>query len=355
MNKNIFYTSIVAILIIGGIVASFLYKNLSERPIYSTIQVQRGQIEESLSLRGKIKPELDANLGFEKGGKITNLTHQVGDFVSAGTILAEANATDLQAQYRQAIDLKKSAEADLEQYEQLLRKERAELDSLENTGASFSDKRAQKAQIKASEAQVDSQKEKLSAALANQESAQAQIAKTIINAPFDGTIAAQDAKIGEVAQSNIPILTLISRDAFKAEVYVSEIEVKNLKTEDLAQITLDGDPQKNYNAKISAIDPAESPEGNVSNYKVTLNFLAPVAGLRSGLGASISVVGQKKENTIIIPPSALFEEGGKKFVYVPERNIMVKKEIQTGIYGLNNMVEIVSGLEAGDTIFGLNK
>jgi RND family efflux transporter MFP subunit len=355
MNKNIFYTSLIAVLIIGGIVTSFLYKNLSERPSYSIFQVQRGNIEEALDLSGKIKPELDANLGFESGGRITNLTHQVGDFVAKGTLLAQTNATDLEAQYREAVDLKESAEADLEQYEQLVKKEKSTLDSLEDTGASSADKKAQKAQIKASEAQVDSQDGKLSAALANEESARAQIAKTIILAPFDGVISAEDVKMGEVAQSNVPILTLISRDAFKVEAYASEVEVKNLKADDPAQITLDGDPQKIYNAKISSIDPAESLQGNVSNYKVTLNFSAPVAGLRSGIGANISAVGQKKENTMIIPRNALFEESGKKFVYVPEQSIMVKKEIQTGIYSLDNRVEIISGLSPGDKIFTLNK
>lgn len=355
MNKNIFYVSIIAILVIGGIVASFLYKNLSERPSYSTIQVQKGTVEETLSLSGKVKPELDAKLGFERGGRITKLTHKVGDFVSVGTVLASANATDLEAQSRQAADLAKSAAADLEQYEQLLKKEKAKLDSLRDTAAISADKNAQKAQIKASQAQVDSYDEKLSAALANQESARSQIAKTLILAPFDGIISVQDVKLGEVAQSNVPILTLISRDTFKVEAYVSEIEVKNLKTGDSVQITLTDDPQKSYAAKISAINPAENPAENVSSYKVTLNFLAPVAGLRSGLGANASVIGQKKENAVIIPRSALFEENGKKFVYVPEQGIMVKKEIQTGIYDLNNTVEIISGLNSGDTIFTLNK
>jgi macrolide-specific efflux system membrane fusion protein len=270
-------------------------------------------------------------------------------------VLARSNATDLEAQYRQAADLAKSAEADLDQYEHLLKKEKAKLDSLKKTGASSSDKKAQKAQIKASDAQVDSQDEKLSAALANQESARAQIAKTIISAPFDGIIAMQDAKTGEVAQSNVPILILISRDTFKVEAYASEIEINNLKIGDSAQITLADDPQKSYDAKVSSIDPAESPAGSVSNYKVTLNFLAPVASLRSGLGSAISIVGQKKDDIVVISQNALFEEGGKKFVYVPEQNVMLKKEVKTGIYGLNNMVEIISGLNSGDKIFVLNK
>ena len=32
-----------------------------------------------------------------------------------------------------------------------------------------------------------------------------------------------------------------------------------------------------------------------------------------------------------------------------------KKEIQTGIYGVDGTVEVVSGLSAGDNVFELNK
>ena len=355
MSKKIFNLSTLAILIIGAMVASYIYKNLSERPSYSEIKVQKGNIGEVLNINGKVRPQDSADLGFEDGGKIVSLTHEVGDFVQAGTVLASSNASDLEAQYRQAQDLARSTGANLDYYEQLLKKEKKELDLLESTNASHEAKDVQRKQIRASEEQVNVQKAAVDAALEGVQNAKAQIAKTRITAPFDGVISHQDVKVGEIAQSGVPIITLISRDAFKIEAYVSEIDVKNLKVGYSAQITLDDNPGQVYNAKITAVDPAENPADNVSSYKVTLNFSDPVSNLRSGVGANAAVAIQEKSDVLVIPRNAVFESGGKKFVYVFENDSRVQKEIQTGIFGSNNQVEVTSGLNVGDTIFILNK
>ncbi len=355
MNKRLFGVSIFAILVIGAIVASYIYKNLSARPSYSEVQIKKGNVEETLNINGEVRPQDSANLGFEDGGKIVSLTYGVGDFVKAGTVLAYTNASDLEAGYRQAINLAKSSQADLDYYQELLKKEKAHLSSLKKTGANSADKEAQGKQIEASEAQVNSQEEKVAAAFAGAEIAKAQIAKTKISAPFDGVIARQDIKVGEVAQSDVPVITLISRDAFKIEAYVSEIDVKNLKVDYNAQITLDDNPGQVYGAKITAIDPAENPADNVSSYKVTLNFSDPVSGLRSGVGANTAVAIQEKSGVLVIPRDAIFESGGKKFVYVSENGLRVQKEVQTGISGSNNQVEVTSGLDEGEIIFEINK
>jgi HlyD family secretion protein len=356
MNKNIFSASLVAILVIGGIVASFLYQNMSKRPDYSTVRVEKGSIEQILELDGKIAPQNDAELGFERGGKITKLTHKVGDFVKSGTVLAYANSTDLKAQYNQSVDLAKSSQADLDQYQELYKKEKAKLDSLKKTAtANSADKKAQKKQIEASEAQVVSQEEKVAAAFSNVENSRAQIDKTVITAPFDGIVSKQDVFEGEVAQSNIAIITLSSRDSFKVEAFASEIDVRNIHNGDFAQITLSDGSGSIFDAEISSIDPTEDLVNNVSNYKVTLNFRENVSDLRSGVGASISVAAKNKNNALLVHLDAIFEEGGKKFVYVSRSGLREKKEIQTGIYGTGDMAEVTSGLVAGDSVFELNK
>jgi RND family efflux transporter MFP subunit len=352
MNKNIFGISLVAILAIGAIVSVFIYGNMSKRPDYSKATVEKGDISEEISLDGKIKPQEDAALGFERGGKITKLTHKVGDFVEDGTVLAYANSADLKAQYNQAVDLARSSEADLDQYKELYKKEKAKLDSLKKSDTSNSDdKKAQKKQIEASEAQVASQEEKVAAAYANVENARAQIDKTVITAPFVGIISKQDVSEGEVAQSNVPIITLSSQNSFKIEAYASEVDVRKLYIGDSAKVSLDDGLGNDFSSKITAIDPAESEIGGVSSYKITLNIENNISDLRSGVGANVSVESRKKTNVLLVPKEAVFSENGKSFVYFSENGLRLKKEVETGIYGTNGRVEITGGLSAGDEIF----
>jgi RND family efflux transporter MFP subunit len=355
MSKKIFNISTLAILIIGAVVASYVYKNLSSRPNYLELKVKKGNIQATLDINGKVVPQDSAGLGFEIGGKVTSLTHQVGDFVPAGTILANTESIDLTAAYRQAQALVQGAQANVDQYQALVKKAKEQLDSLKKNDANSSDKDAQRAQIKASEAQVEAQEANVAAALASVQIAKAQLNKTVITAPFDGVISKQDIKIGETTDSNAPVITLMSKDAFKVEVFVSQIDVRGLHAGDSAQIALDDNPEKKYTARITSIDPTETTINNSSNYKVTFNFIEAVSNLRPGVGANASVAGLTKDNIIDVPKDAILESGGQKFVYVSENGLRKQREIQTGIYGGDNRVEITAGLSAGDTIFILSK
>jgi len=355
MKKSIFNASLLAILVIGGIVASFLYNNMTKRPEYSTLTVPTGNITYTLSIDGSIKPEDSADLGFEIGGTIAKLPFAVGDSVPAGAVLAYANATDLQAQYQQSQDLAASAQSELNQDRALVDKANEQLASLEHNHASSEDRDAQRADINSARSQVSAQKHNVAAAQAGAAAAKFQLDKKIITAPFAGIISHQDVKVGEVAQSNVPIITLMSGDSFKVEAYVSELDVNNFKVGDSANVALDTAPGQPYAAKITAIDPAESNINNVASYKITLNFSDQISDLRSGTGVNVSVVSQSKQNVVIIPQNAVFTNNGKNYVYASENGLRVSKEIQTGLTGNDGMVEIVSGLSAGDTIFELNK
>ena len=355
MKKSIFNAGLLAILVIGGIVASFLYTNMTKRPEYSTITVKTGNITSALSINGSVKPENSADLGFEIGGTITKLPYAVGDAVPAGAILANSDAADLSAQYQQTQALAQSAESILNQDRALVDKANKQLSSLEDTHASSADKDAQRAEINSARSLVSAQKHNVAAAQAGAEAARVQLNKKNIVAPFAGIISHQDVKVGEVAQSNVPIITLMSGDAFKIEAYVSELDVNDFKVGDGANVTLDTDSGKQYSATITAIDPAESTINKVPSYKITLNFSDAVSGLRSGTGASVAIVSENKQNVVVIPQNAVFKNNGKNFVYVSENGLRVAKEVQAGLYGSDGMVEIVSGLSAGDTIFELNK
>ena len=353
MDKKIISIGAVAIIFIGAAVGSFFYKNLTERPNFSEVTVQKGNLEEVLNLNGKVKSENDADLGFETGGRITALTHKVGDYVEKGEILARVNDDDLTANYNQNLALAKSAEANLVYYQELLDKGKNTLKSLKKTDASAPDKNAQRNQIDASQAQVEAQEANIEAAKAAVQNAEAQIEKKIIRAPFSGILAKQDAELGEVAPNNSAIITLINKDIFEVEIFASEIDAKNIEIGKEAKITLDNNEGEIYSAHVTAVDLAETLQNNVSTYKVTLNFDEKAENITSGTDANVKIVLGSKTDVIAISKDALYTENNKSFVYASRNGIREKQPVSTGIYGDNNMVEITSGLQEGDKIFKL--
>jgi len=353
MDKKIISIGTVAIIFIGAVVGIFFYKNLTGRPNFSEVTVQKGNLEEVLNLNGKVKSENDVDLGFEIGGKITALTHKVGDYVNKDEVLARADNESLTDGYKEETALLKSAEANLGYYQGLLGAAKNKLTSLKKTSASSSDKDAQRNQIDASEAQVEAQKANIEAAEASVQGAEAQIEKTVIRAPFSGVLAKQDVEIGEIASSDSPIITLINKDIFEVEVFASEIDMKNIKIGDKAKITLDNNTGETYSAHVTAIDQAATMQNNVSAYKITLDFDEKLENITSGSDANVKIIADNKADVITIPKDAIYTENNKSFVYASKNGIREKQAVSTGIYGNNDMVEITAGLQEGDKIFKL--
>ncbi len=66
---------------------------------------------------------------------------------------------------------------------------------------------------------------------------------------------------------------------------------------------------------------------------------------------NVTIVLDKKEDTLVIPLSALLyeEKTNKPYVYVITDDHAVKKSVETGITGLDR-IQILSGIAVGDRV-----
>ena len=352
MNKKLFAVSFLGMAVVGIVVGIGLYRYMAERPTLTAVPVEQGAIRSVVSVIGTVVPEKSAQLGFEQSGKIVALPYEVGSVVRAGATLASLDTASANAALRQAQALVANASDNVRQYEALAKKERAKADSLEKTAsANADDKRAQRKQVLASEAQTDAARAQLAASTAGLDAAKAAWRKTRIVAPFSGVILKQDPKEGEIAMPGDTVLVLASQDAFKVAALVSEVEIQNIRVGEEASVSLESVPEQTFSARVVAVDPAETRSGNVSEYKVTLRFTGDVSGLRSGVGAAIDIATAGKDDALVVPKAAIFETNGKKFVHVSHNGISEEREVTTGIDGIDGRTEIISGLQAGDSIF----
>jgi len=350
MDKHTLRIGIVSITIIAALVGYYIYGNLSKRPEFSTYQVSKGEISDVLNVSGKVVPEISADLGFETGGKITALNYKVGDEVPQGAILAYANSSDLNYKYQGALAAVESAKQTLQQLEKLEDKSEYELRALKSPNNTSNDKNSQKQQIEANVYAVNAQKAQIIVLEKAAQAAQAQIGKTIIRAPFAGVLSKRNAEVGEVAGSGVPIMTVIKSNEFKIDAYVSQTNNRDIQLGNAAKITMDNNPSVEYNAKVTAIDPAETLSSGISTYKVTFHLDPENPNLISGTDANVNIVLENKSDVLLAPQSAIFENNNKKYVYILKNGLKEEQEISTGIYGESGMTEIISGLSEGDIV-----
>jgi multidrug efflux pump subunit AcrA (membrane-fusion protein) len=99
MPKKIVLTIIIFILVIFIIWQIFLKK---EKPVFSLVEVKRGEIIQKISETGQVKKGELINLSFENSGKIEKIYVKVGEKVKEGEKLIKLDTSQLFIQLREA-------------------------------------------------------------------------------------------------------------------------------------------------------------------------------------------------------------------------------------------------------------
>lgn len=206
--------------------------------------------------------------------------------------------------------------------------------------------------------QIAAQEAKVKSAQASVGNIQAQINKTIIYSPINGVITKQNAKVGEIISANTELISIISEAEFEIETNIPEADITKIKIDDNAMITLDayGDEEV-FDARVIAIDPAETIIEGVSTYKVTLQFLEENGRIRSGMTANIDILTAKLQDVFTIPQRAVIYKNGDKFVRVLDlgSDEFGEVKVETGLHGSDGRLEIISGLKEGDRVITFMK
>lgn len=206
------------------------------------------------------------------------------------------------------------------------------------------------------EEQIAFQRAKVKSAKASLQNVQAQLAKIVISAPFEGIVTKQDAEIGEIVQGGDVLTSIMSESEFEIEADVAEVDVARIKIGSKANVTLDAyGKEQGFEAKVIFIDPAETIVDGVAVYKTILQFLEESELIKSGMTANIEIEGDKREAVIFVPQRAVFSENGDRFVRVLEGKDVNKVKVKTGLKGSDGKIEIVEGLKEGDKVLAVSE
>ncbi|MDE2071709.1 MAG: efflux RND transporter periplasmic adaptor subunit [Patescibacteria group bacterium] len=197
---------------------------------------------------------------------------------------------------------------------------------------------------------IAAQQALVDAAAADVLSAQAQLQKTIVSAPFSGTVTKMDAKVGSIVSQNSSEISMISNGVFQIETYVPEVNIASIAVGNDASTTLDAYPGATFAARVIAIDPGETVRDGTPSYKTTLQFAQADARIRSGMTASVLITTRSAPNALVVPQGAVFTKNGQSYVQV-ERGGTVEDAVVSvdGALSLGN-VQVTSGLVDGDRV-----
>lgn len=198
--------------------------------------------------------------------------------------------------------------------------------------------------IAAAQAQVDAAQAAVSAA-------QVSAGETVLVAPISGTVTAQNANPGEAVSPGMPLVSLQGDGAFEVKAPVSESDIAKIKVGQPVTATFDAYTGATFPATITSVNPAATLVNGVPTYQVTATFNANDPRIQSGMTAHLAIETSTSQDALVVPASAIISNNGAQFVY---RKVQGGKDAQTpvttGIESSSNMVQILSGLSAGDQV-----
>lgn len=181
----------------------------------------------------------------------------------------------------------------------------------------------------------------------------AQLAKTIIRAPFTGTIDEVFAEKGQVvAPSPQGLLRIVNLGNMYVSTTVPETYIGKLKMGDLVDVYLSS-LGKTYKGKVRQVGNFINP--NNRSFGIEVGLPNPDNLLRPNQVAKLKIIDYTNKKAIVVPTNVVQEDGeGNKFIYTVEgsngKTGTAKKVVVTVGKSSDNVTEILSGLTAEDII-----
>jgi len=348
MNKTAKWTLIILGLLIVVIVAAKALGGNDESGLKVTAEkAQRRTIIETVSVEGKIYPEVEVTISPDVSGEITELTVSEGDSVKRGQVLARIYADIYASQRDEAQSRVVQSQATLANSQAALESLKAQLDQAKTNYNRNRDLYDQKvisaAEFEQFQTALRSAQSQYDAALQNIRSLQAGIegtktalaqantnlSRTVITAPMDGVISSLSVEKGErVAGNSFNVGTEMMRVAdmstIQVRVEVGENNIVKISLGDSADIRIEAYNNRKFRGVVTKIP--NSPKtsstlgtsaSEVTNYEVHIR-LDPASysdlidpsrpkhfPFRSGMNASAEIKTMRKDNAISVPVAAV--------------------------------------------------
>jgi RND family efflux transporter MFP subunit len=328
-------------------------------PTVAVISPRVGEAAQRLVLPGTVQAWYEAPIYARVSGYLKNWHFDYGAHVKKGDVLAEIETPDLDAQLA-------AAQAKLNSARAVVKVREAEAQFAETTYQRWRDSPKGVVSVQeqeAKEADYNSAKARLSAAVAEAAADQGDVDRLQtmadfknITAPFDGIVTARETDIGALINAGSgtgggsgPELFRVA-DLSKMRVYVQVPQQLSagIKAGLTAELHLPQYPDKTFKATVATTSNAINP--NARTLLVELHADNPDGELQPGAYAQVAFELPSNPNVVRIPTSALiFRERGTEVAIIAPGDIVELKPITLG-RNLGTEVEVVKGLAASDRV-----
>src|SRR5258708_4433272 len=354
---------------LGG-VSGGVFTFWNQKPVVEVAVVKKstnnGGREALLNASGYVTPRRRATIAAKITGRVTGVFFDEGTHVSEGQLLATLDDSDA----RRALDAAKAdyaaSKAAIADYEVQLRNAQIQLhraEQLQNAGVQTQE------QLDNARTAADSLRAKIALAQSQVISSEARIQQAqqavdncTIRSPYTGIVVSKDAQVGEMVSPNSAgggftrtgIATIVDMKSNELKFDEKENYTPRVKPGHPVTAILDAYPDWEIPSRVRTIIP--SADRQKATVKVRVSFLKLDPRILPDMGIKVTFLGDEPSRkdeaaapAILVPQSAVRDEGGKKVVYLVKGDKAERRAVTLG-GNRGNDSEIVAGVRAGDSV-----
>lgn len=352
------------------------------RPLVKVVTVARADMMRHIDLSGQTVADANIPLAPKYTGRITEVRAKLGDEVKAGDVLMVQDTGDLDISIAQNDAAAGAAQADAREarasYDANYLKARNDLELeqskyernqyLYSIGAISQDTLdSVKQEYLASKAAFDvlaDQVEGGNAASVESKSYTAQKAERAtdalrrqredmyLRAPRDGVIGYRNAEVGAIVSAGTKVFSLVDNSHLNVDCTLAESDAAILKPGMEVEVTIDA-LGADYPGKIVYVSPAM--DDTSKTYQVRIELETDSDEMKAGLFAHTAIDILQRRATLCVPKEAVLSRNGRQMLFVVDADGKVEsREVKIGLMN-DAEVEILDGIEPGDTVVVTNQ
>lgn len=280
-------------------------------------ELKKGDFDIKLSYNAVLSGIQESRVHAAFGDRVETINVNVGDYVKKDQILLTFPSDNPKANFFQAKVAFENAEKLLKRYENLYETGGISQQTLDNVRTQF---------------EVDN---------ANWDAVRQSVK---VRAPISGYVTIVNVRETENVKEKQSLMTIAKIDRMKAKVYISEKDIDDVQTGNLAVAQWNG---KNIEGKVTEVDLAMNPGSK--SFIAKVEFPNQNNVLRSGVTAKIIIHSKSKNEIISVERKNLVKRGNEYFAFIADGNIAIERKVVVG-KGRGLFLEIVDGVNENDLL-----
>jgi HlyD family secretion protein len=266
---------------------------------YKTEAVDRGKVVQVLTANGTLNPVVMVNVGTQVSGTILKLHADFNSRVTAGQVLAELDPALFEAQLKQSEANLNSAQASLKL---ALTKEARTRDLV---GKNF----IAQAELDAAVQTLDAARAQVNVARAQMDKDKTNLRYTVIRSPISGIVVARSVDVGQTVAASFqtPTVFQIAQDLkdMQIDTSLAEADIGVVKVGLPVRFSVDAFADRQFKGTVKQVRLNPTIQQNVVSYNVVVAADNAEGTLMPGMTARVSVTANQRDNVLRVPNAAL--------------------------------------------------